>query len=186
MKNDSTSDYATSRLSPWKISCYSYLKLALLSLAHRLCMTHCSLTFECQHLHSPCLSCFITLAFSLLLELTSLFPHQNLCVSGFCCLVYSHPSFLLQAPLSVMCVHVCVLSRVFSAAPWIVAHQASLSMVFFRHGSWSGLPSSSMASYQPRDQTHISCISCIAGRFFPTEPLRKPPWQSHLSPNTCL
>ena len=77
-------------LSPWKISYYSYLKLALLTLAHRLC---CSLTFECQHLHSPpCLSCFITLAFSLLLELTSLFPHWNLLVSGFCCLVYSHPS----------------------------------------------------------------------------------------------
>ena len=25
--------------------------------------------------------------------------------------------------------------------------------------------------YQPRDQTHISCISCIAGRFFTPKPL---------------
>ena len=27
---------------------------------------------------------------------------------------------------------------------------------------------------QPRYQTHISCSSCIAGRFFTTEPLGKP------------
>ena len=33
--------------------------------------------------------------------------------------------------------------------------------------------SSSSESSQPRDQTHISCISCI-GRFFTTEPPEKP------------
>ena len=33
---------------------------------------------------------------------------------------------------------------------------------------------SSRGSSQPRDQTHISCGSCIAGRFFTTEPLGKP------------
>ena len=28
--------------------------------------------------------------------------------------------------------------------------------------------------FQPRDWTHISCVSCIAGGFFTTEPLGKP------------
>ena len=31
--------------------------------------------------------------------------------------------------------------------------------------AWVAMPSS-RGSSQPRDQTHISCISCIAGRFF--------------------
>ena len=34
--------------------------------------------------------------------------------------------------------------------------------------------SSSRISSQPRDTTHVSCISCIAGRFFTAEPLGKP------------
>ena len=34
--------------------------------------------------------------------------------------------------------------------------------------------SSSRGSSQPRDWTRISCISCIAGRFFTAEPLGKP------------
>ena len=33
---------------------------------------------------------------------------------------------------------------------------------------------SSRGSSQLRDRTHVSCISCIAGRFFTTEPLGKP------------
>ena len=40
----------------------------------------------------------------------------------------------------------------FSVALWTVAHQAPLSMGFSRQEYWSGLP---------RDQTWISCISCI-------------------------
>ena len=34
--------------------------------------------------------------------------------------------------------------------------------------------SSSRGSFQPRDQTHISCVSCITGIFFTAEPLGKP------------
>ena len=34
--------------------------------------------------------------------------------------------------------------------------------------------SSSRGSSQPRDETHISCVSCIAGRFFTVEPSGKP------------
>ena len=34
---------------------------------------------------------------------------------------------------------------------------------------------SSRGSSWPRDQTRISCVSCISGRFFTAEPLEKPP-----------
>ena len=50
---------------------------------------------------------------------------------------------------------------------WTVAHQASLSMGFFRQEilEWVAI-SFSMGSSWPKDWTHISCVSCIAGRFF--------------------
>ena len=38
----------------------------------------------------------------------------------------------------------------------------------------SVLISSSRESFQPRDQTHVSCSSCSAGRFFTTESSGKP------------
>ena len=38
---------------------------------------------------------------------------------------------------------------------------------------WVAMPSSRGSSW-PRDQTHVSCVSCIAGRFFTTEPLGSP------------
>ena len=38
-----------------------------------------------------------------------------------------------------------------------------------RRLEWIAIPSS-RASSRPRDQTHVSCIFCTAGRFFPTEP----------------
>ena len=69
--------------------------------------------------------------------------------------------------------HACMLSR-FSpvrlfATPWTVIHQAPLSMGFSRQEYWSGLPSR-RGSSQPRNQTGISCGSCIASKFFTTEP----------------
>ena len=49
---------------------------------------------------------------------------------------------------------------------WAVACQASLSVGLFRQESWSRLTfSSSRASSWSRDQTHVSCVSCIADRF---------------------
>ena len=58
---------------------------------------------------------------------------------------------------------------------WTVTRQAPLSMVFSRQEYWSGLPFPPLReSFQPRDKTQISCISCIAGRVFTAEPLRKP------------
>ena len=43
------------------------------------------------------------------------------------------------------------------ATPWMVAHQAPLSMGFPRQEYWSGL------QFPPPEDL---CISCIAGRFF--------------------
>ena len=55
---------------------------------------------------------------------------------------------------------------------WTLAYQASLSMRFFIHGilqtrilERSAMPSSRGYSW-PRVGTHISSVSCIAGRFF--------------------
>ena len=38
---------------------------------------------------------------------------------------------------------------------------------------WVAMPSSRRSS-QPRDQTHVSCISCTADRFFTAEPRGEP------------
>ena len=62
-----------------------------------------------------------------------------------------------------VCVHAESLScvRIF-ATPWTVARQALLSMEFSRQEDWNGLPfPTPRGSSQPRDQTHISCISII-------------------------
>ena len=40
---------------------------------------------------------------------------------------------------------------------------------------------SSRRSSQTRDQTCVSCVSCIAGGFFTTEPPEKPTFQSDVS-----
>ena len=59
-----------------------------------------------------------------------------------------------------------------SATPWTVAHQAPLSMGFFRQGSWSGLP------FPPpgdRPQAGIKLESlALASGFFTTDPPAKP------------
>ena len=42
-------------------------------------------------------------------------------------------------------------------------------MGFFRQEHWNGLPFPPQGSSRPRDQTSVSCVSCIAGGFFTTE-----------------
>ena len=62
------------------------------------------------------------------------------------------------------------------AAPWTawtVAHQAPLSVEFFRQEEWVVI-SSSREPFRPRDLTHFSCVSCTAGRFFTTVSPGKP------------
>ena len=70
---------------------------------------------------------------------------------------------------------------------WTVAHQAPLSMGFPRQKYWSGLPFPPPGDL-PRDRIRVSCISCIAGRFFTTERSGKPHWPTeHYKPskNPC-
>ena len=45
---------------------------------------------------------------------------------------------------------------------------------------WVAISSSKWSSW-PRDPTHVSCITCIAGKLFTTEPSGKP----HLAPVLC-
>ena len=58
------------------------------------------------------------------------------------------------------------LSRVLLFATlWTVAHQATLSLGFSKQEHWSGVPVFYFrGSSQPRDQTHVSCISCLGRR----------------------
>ena len=58
------------------------------------------------------------------------------------------------------------LSRVLLFATlWTVAHQTTLSLGFSKQEHWSGVPVFySRGSSQPRDQTHVSCISCLGRR----------------------
>ena len=54
---------------------------------------------------------------------------------------------------------------------------------FPRQESWSGLPCPPPGgSSWPRDQTPISYVSCIAGRFFTTSA----PWEAHYGHSLCL
>ena len=85
------------------------------------------------------------------------------------------------------CVHACLLSHLshvqLFATLWTVAHQAPLSMGFFRQEYWSGL-----TCPPPRDlpDPKIECASlmspALARRFFSTSP-GKPQTQVYLTPN---
>ena len=76
----------------------------------------------------------------------------NVCVCVFCVCVCA-------------CVRACMLSCVWLfVTPCTIPHQAPLSKEFPRQEYWSGLPYPTVGaggSSLPRDQTHISCISCI-------------------------
>ena len=61
-----------------------------------------------------------------------------------------------------------------SATPWTAAHQAPLSMGFFRRESWSGCHALLQGLPDPEVEPCVSCVSCIAGRFFTTDPSGKP------------
>ena len=84
-----------------------------------------------------------------------------------------------QKPLAFLCVCVCVHAQFFShvrlfATAWTVAHQAIIhGLSPARIPEWVSI-SSSRGSSQPRDQTCISSIFALSGRFFTTELPRKP------------
>ena len=58
------------------------------------------------------------------------------------------------------------------ATPWTVTHQAPLSIGSPRQGSWSGLPFPSPGNLP--DPGIEPASPALAGRFFTTEPPRKP------------
>jgi len=62
-----------------------------------------------------------------------------------------------------------------SATPWIVAHQAPLSMEFLRQEYWSGLPFPSLGDLPYPGTKPPSFVSpALAGRFFTIMPPGKP------------
>ena len=62
-----------------------------------------------------------------------------------------------------------------SVTPWTVAHQAFLSMRFSRQEYWSGLPFPTPWDLpNPRIKPSSPASPALAGRFFTTEPPRKP------------
>ena len=70
----------------------------------------------------------------------------------------------------------CVLNRVqLFATPWTVAHQAPLSMEFFRQEYWSGLPFPTPGDLLDPGIKPMSLGSlALAGRFFTTSLPGKP------------
>ena len=70
----------------------------------------------------------------------------------------------------------CMLSRVrLFATPWIIAHQAPLSMGFSRQEYWSGLPFPPLGDLPDPGTEHASPESlALAGRLFTTEPPGNP------------
>ena len=59
--------------------------------------------------------------------------------------------------------------------PWIVAHQAPLSMEFSRQEYWSGLPFPSPGDLpDPEVEPAFLVFPALAGRFFTTALLGKP------------
>ena len=71
------------------------------------------------------------------------------------------PTFPPLTSVSLRCA--CLLSHVrLFVTPQTAAHQVPLSMGFSRQEYWSGLPFPPLGeSSLPRDQTHVSYVSCI-------------------------
>ena len=89
--------------------------------------------------------------------------------------------------------HMCMLSHSVmsdSVTPWTVAHQASLSMVFFRQEYWSGLPFSPLEDLpDPRIEPNSLVSPALAGRLFATAPAGKTlkgSWSVIKIPKDCL
>ena len=84
---------------------------------------------------------------------------SNSCISSWWCLMLGKIESAMQINfICVVVVYKLNLVQLF-APPWIVAHQASLSMEFPRQECWSGFAIfSSRVSSQTRDQTHVFCI----------------------------
>ena len=72
------------------------------------------------------------------------------------------------SPVTQSCLTLC--NTMYSSPPSSSVHGILEARIL----EWVAMPSSKGSS-QHRDQTHVSCSSCIAGRFFTAEPPWNPP-----------
>ena len=84
-------------------------------------------------------------------------------VTPFSHLILCHPLLLLSYWIQKSLVAQSYLTL---CNPLTAAHQAPLSLGFFRQEHFQEEHSSSKGSSQPRDRTHVSCISSIVSGFF--------------------
>ena len=82
----------------------------------------------------------------------------------------------IWSPHRVVCVWACRLSHIwFFVTPWMVAHQAPLSMEFSRQEYWSGFPFPPSRDLPDPQFKPVSLVSsALAGRFFTSVPLGSP------------
>ena len=93
---------------------------------------------------------------------------------------FFHPPLFSHCHFLIYLVHACMHAQSFQACPPLSNPVDCSPPGSSVHGilqarilEWTAMPSSRWSS-QPRNQTHISYVSCIAGRFFIAEPLGKP------------
>ena len=100
--------------------------------------------------------------------------YWNIVALQFCVSFYCTAKWISHTHTCV-CVLNCFSHVWFFATPWTTARQAPLSMGFFltRILEWVAMPSSRGSSWLS-DWTLVSCVSCLSGGFFTTEPLGKP------------
>ena len=96
-----------------------------------------------------------------------------------CIYIYTHIYiYIHNRSLSYACfICVCVCAQMLQSCPplcdtvdWGLPGSSAHGILQARILEWVVMPSSRRSS-QPRDRTRVSCISCIAGRFFTAEPL---------------
>ena len=101
--------------------------------------------------------------------------------------VYCHPAYLtyMQSVCVCVCVCVCTLSHtwLFATPPTVPTGSSDHRIFQSRILEWVAI-SFSRGSSRPRNQTHISCISCIGRKFFTTSAsygtsCEMPGWMNH-------
>ena len=102
---------------------------------------------------------------------------QPICILLNICVVSTFPNYISM--------HMCLVAK---SCPTFCDPMDCSPQSFFVHEvfqarilEWVTMPSSRGSSW-PRDQTHISWISCIAGQFFAIEPPGKPKLDPYLMP----
>ena len=93
-----------------------------------------------------------------------IYSFQILSIVDYCKMLNTVPCLCMHAQSSLSCPALC--NPVNRSLPGSSVHQIFLARIL----EWVAMPAS-RGSSQPRDQTCISCVSCTAGGFSPTEPL---------------